>query len=229
MPKTSAKDVIDLVDSNDVQPPDKYPAWRKFRGVKRIMAEYKALHSAIHNGESGVCSLWLPNETHATRWHLRMRDFDETTPGGKALNGDLRELRRRYPNDPNTQLCAVTFEVLFPLTYPHDPPFLRVVTPKMVWYTGHVTAGGSVCLEFLTPHGWNPDLSIGSILETVKHAVVTVEAVVVRTQFGPGGVAGPLRVDLQKQYASAPNQFYSEGQARAAFDRAVQHHSRVGW
>ena len=44
-----------------------------------------------------------------------------------------------------------------------------------------------------------------------------------------GGIAGPLRVDLNRQYCHAPNTEYSEGQARAAFDRAVAHHARNGW
>jgi len=43
-------------------------------------------------------------------------------------------------------------EISFKLSYPADPFFLRVVSPRCVWYTGHVTAGGSVCIESLT-HG----------------------------------------------------------------------------
>ena len=207
---------------------DKDPPWTKLRGVKRVLAEYRALHAAIATGESGVRDLSLPRESNAFVWRLAMRDFDESTPGGSVLNEDLAELAKQYPHDQACQKRQVTFEVVFPHRYPHDPPFLRVVTPKMVWYTGHVTAGGSVCLEMLTPQQWRPQYSIQSILETVKHAVVTVTPVVVKTAFG-GGIAGPLRVDLNRQYCHAPNTEYSEGQARAAFDRAVAHHSRNGW
>jgi ubiquitin-conjugating enzyme E2 Q len=207
---------------------DKDPPWRRLRGVKRVVAEFRALQRSIADNESGVCHLSLPNERDACRWRLRMRDFDSSTPGGAALNDDLQELRRRRGDDPNAT-DAVTFEARFPVTYPNEPPFVRVVKPRMVWYTGHVTAGGSVCVEFLAPHAWRPELSIASIFETLKHAVVSVEPAVVKTQSGPGGVAGPLRVDLAGKYCSDPNREYSEREAKAAFERSLAHHARNGW
>jgi ubiquitin-conjugating enzyme E2 Q len=40
-----------------------------------------------------------------------------------------------------------------------------------VWYTGHVTAGGSICIEALTlsggPNGWNAALCVESVLNLV--------------------------------------------------------------
>jgi hypothetical protein len=60
--------------------------------------------------------------------------------------------------------------------YPTSPFFLRVVSPRMVMYTGHVTAGGSICIEALVPtgtqHGWQP--------------TYTVEGMLVRREGGPG-------------------------------------------
>lgn len=38
-----------------------------------------------------------------------------------------------------------------------DPPFVRVVGPKFAFHTGHVTVGGSICTEELTPQGWKSD------------------------------------------------------------------------
>ena len=55
--------------------------------------------------------------------------------------------------------------------YPARPFFLRVVTPRCVWYTGHVTAGGSICIETLTlsggPNGWTSALCVESVLNLV--------------------------------------------------------------
>ena len=55
--------------------------------------------------------------------------------------------------------------------YPAQPFFLRVVTPRCVWYTGHVTAGGSICIEALTlsggPNGWTSALCVESVLNLV--------------------------------------------------------------
>jgi hypothetical protein len=42
--------------------------------------------------------------------------------------------------------------------YPTQPFFVRVITPRCCFYTGHVTAGGSICIEALVttggPGGW---------------------------------------------------------------------------
>lgn len=56
-----------------------------------------------------------------------------------------------------------------------------------------------------------------------------MERVVIKTASGPGGVAGPLRVDLEGQYSHSPMVPYSEGEARAAFQRSLAHHRRHGW
>ena len=55
--------------------------------------------------------------------------------------------------------------------YPAQPFFLRVVSPRCVWYTGHVTAGGSICIEALSlsggPNGWTSALCVESVLTLV--------------------------------------------------------------
>ena len=55
--------------------------------------------------------------------------------------------------------------------YPAQPFFLRVISPRCVWYTGHVTAGGSICIEALTlsggPNGWSSALCVESVLNLV--------------------------------------------------------------
>ena len=208
----------------------KDPPWSAMRGVKRVVSEYAALSKSIADGESGLCDLSLLDERDACVWRLRMRDFDTSTSGGAALNADLRELVARYGSTDPSVTDAVTIEVRFPyVAYPREPPFVRVVFPRAKLYTGHVTAGGSVCVEILAPHAWRPETSIASVLETLKHAFVSVEPAVVKTRFGPGGVAGPLRVDLDAEFCASPVAEYSEREAKAAFERSLDHHARNGW
>ena len=208
----------------------KDPPWSAVRGVKRVVSEYAALSRSIADGESGLCDLSLLDERDACVWRLRMRDFDTSTNGGAALNADLRELVARYRSVDPSVTDAVTIEVRFPYAaYPREPPFVRVVSPRCRWYTGHVTAGGSVCVEVLAPHAWRPETSVASVLETLKHAFVSVEPAVVKTRFGPGGVAGPLRVDLDAEFCREPLAEYSEREAKAAFERSLDHHARNGW
>jgi hypothetical protein len=47
----------------------------------------------------------------------------------------------------------ILLEILFPPRYPVDPPFVRVVYPRFAFHTGHVTWGGSLCLETLVNTG----------------------------------------------------------------------------
>lgn len=51
-------------------------------------------------------------------------------PGGHNLNADLAALQRRYGQG------KILMEILFPDSYPLDPFTLRVVRPRMAWYTG---------------------------------------------------------------------------------------------
>ena len=49
---------------------------------------------------------------------------------------------------------------------------------------------------------------------------------------GPGGMAGPLRVDLEGRWTRNANAVlleYSSHEAQAAFDRTAANHRRTGW
>lgn len=56
----------------------------------------------------------------------------------------------------------IEYEVLFSDDYPISPPFFRVVFPRFKYQTGHVTVGGSICMQSLTPSGWTSARSIES-------------------------------------------------------------------
>ena len=56
-------------------------------------------------------------------------------PGGRNLNSDLAALQRGYGQG------KIIMEILFPDSYPVDPFTLRVVRPRMTWYTGAAPAG----------------------------------------------------------------------------------------
>lgn len=91
---------------------------------------------------------------------LRQRHFSSDT----GLHEDLGRLSRDWPGGVD----HILLEVFFPRSYPRDPPFVRVVYPRFAWRTGHVTWGGSICLETLvntgSPSGYNPSLTFETIL-----------------------------------------------------------------
>ncbi len=75
----------------------------------------------------------------------------------KELKEDFLTRQKQY-NLPQ----EITYEVTFADSYPHDPVFIRVVTPRFKYQTGHVTVGGSICMESLTPTGWTSARSLES-------------------------------------------------------------------
>ncbi|MDR3549566.1 MAG: ubiquitin-conjugating enzyme E2 [Candidatus Pacebacteria bacterium] len=53
--------------------------------------------------------------------------------------------------------------MLFSQDFPYDPPFIRVVRPRFAFHTGHITVGGSICMEVLTKSGWTVAISLENL------------------------------------------------------------------
>ncbi|KAF7358472.1 UBIQUITIN-CONJUGAT-2 domain-containing protein [Mycena venus] len=85
-------------------------------------------------------------------WIVEMHSFDETLP-------IVKDLKREFPP-----------------TYPIGPPFLGIITPRFLPFIqgegGHVTGGGSICMDLLTSDGWLLSYSISAVLMQIKHAAL---------------------------------------------------------
>lgn len=118
--------------------------WKQMNGPRRIMAEFRHLGHQIDSGQFPQLSqLHLAKDDDMFRWRLKVKGFDGDQPAGAALNEDLRLLEEMHGQD------HLLLEIQFPSgdAYPLQPFFLRVVSPRCVMYTGHVTAGGSICIK----------------------------------------------------------------------------------
>jgi len=199
----------------------KAPPWEGKRGTQRMFAEFRALQK--WEGSPRVYDAEMVMD-QANVWRFKVKDFDNSVKGGKQLNKDLRELRGQD---------HILMEVRFPRDYPNKPFLLRCVSPRFVWYTGHVTAGGSICIEALTTTGgagaWRSSYCVESILNTVFTNMLHCEVTHIRTATGPGGKSGPLRVDLKCKHCRSPLHEYSLQEATSAFDRMLHHHAANGW
>jgi len=100
----------------------------------------------------------------------------------------------------------ILVELRFSKDYPFAPPFVRVVKPRFAFRTGHVTVGGSICMELLTNSGWNSTNDIESIL------------IQIRAEMTGGGAR--LDAGMSNTYE------YTESEAWDAFNRAAATH---GW
>jgi ubiquitin-conjugating enzyme E2 Q len=107
-------------------------------------------------------------------WHVKMFGFKGSNKKDdideKNIADDLTKYAKQHKQD------HILFEMTFPENYPYKPPFIRILTPRFVQYTGHVTIGGSICFELLTSSGWNPASSIEAILVQIRHQLIEGKA-----------------------------------------------------
>ena len=115
----------------------------------------------------------------------------------------------RWAERMNRPPCLV-FEIRFPTDYPTSVPFVRVVRPRFEFHTGHVTVGGSICTQMLTPSGWIP-MTTDALMRSVLATLYEGDA---RIQFRPD------------MHSPCPEKDYSFEEAKHAFDRVAHEH---GW
>ncbi|KAF9047184.1 hypothetical protein BDZ89DRAFT_1089351 [Hymenopellis radicata] len=130
-------------------------------------------------------------------WIVEMHSFDENIPIAKDMKAQ--------------RVNSIIFEIRFPAGYPLEPPFFRILTPRFLPFIhgggGHVTGGGSICMDLLTSDGWLPSYSMPAIIMQIKLAISNLE---------------PRPARLAKDW----NRDYSVQEALAGFKRAAQTH---GW
>uniref|UniRef100_A0A6C0HM66 UBC core domain-containing protein n=1 Tax=viral metagenome TaxID=1070528 RepID=A0A6C0HM66_9ZZZZ len=68
-------------------------------------------------------------------------------------------------------ISYIEIEITFKDNYPFEPPFIRVVYPHFKFHSGHITVGGSLCMEMLTNQGWSPTLNVENIITQIKMAI----------------------------------------------------------
>jgi len=129
-------------------------------------------------------------------WNVKLFGFDKGSELGKDMDSFKKKTGQEY----------ILLELRFSKDYPFAPPFVRVVRPRFAFRTGHVTVGGSICMELLTNSGWNSTNDIESILIQIRAEML----------------GGGARLDpgMSNTYE------YTEQEAWDAFFRAAQTH---GW
>jgi len=129
-------------------------------------------------------------------WDVKLFNFDKDCD----ISKDMIAYKKKSGQD------FILLELRFSKDYPFAPPFVRVVRPRFAFRTGHVTIGGSICMELLTNTGWNSTNDIESIL------------IQIRAELLSGGAR--LDAGLSDTYE------YSVSEAWDAFFRAARTH---GW
>ncbi|TDL29181.1 hypothetical protein BD410DRAFT_817396 [Rickenella mellea] len=99
------------------------------------------------------------------QWIVELHSFEEDLP----LTADLKKYN----------INSLVFEIRFPSEFPHSPPFFRIIKPRFLPFIqgggGHITGGGSICMDLLTADGWLPSYSISAVLLQIKLAISNPE------------------------------------------------------
>ncbi|CAK9076272.1 Ubiquitin-conjugating enzyme E2 Q2 (E2 ubiquitin-conjugating enzyme Q2) (Ubiquitin carrier protein Q2) (Ubiquitin-protein ligase Q2), partial [Durusdinium trenchii] len=102
-----------------------------------LMREMRAL-LALEGAESAKALEIEMVKESLYHWSVKM--FADGFPDG-PLRKELQSFAVQHPSGE----AAVVLEVLFPDSYPMQPPFIRIVRPRFQMHTGHITVGGSIC------------------------------------------------------------------------------------
>jgi ubiquitin-protein ligase len=157
---------------------------------KRLMIEYKQLMKKTV-AELGF-SIKLAEESNLRVWLICIPDTSLSNP---ELEAQMQKLGIPF----------LELEISFPEGYPIEPPFPRVIYPRFQSLTGHITVGGSICMEAISRSGWVPTTNMESLITQIK--IVLAE--------------GDAKID-----ESCSSRRYGLAEAKEAFQRAMATH---GW
>lgn len=165
------------------------------QATRLIAKEYMRFVRLQSRGENDGVTVSMPDEANGYRWAVAV-----TPPADTPLFGELAAYGNKYSEPAEIQM-----ELLFSPAFPMEPPFVRVVRPRFAFHTGHVTVGGSICIELLTSSGWSPAYTLESLLVQLRSLFVAGEA---------------------RLHPAEPHKAYNEVEAREAFRRVAAQH---GW
>jgi ubiquitin-protein ligase len=129
--------------------------------TKRLMREYKSLMQKDEK-ELGF-RIELINEDNLDLWKIYIKS------SGFEGNINIQKDMEKYG------IKEVELEFRFNENYPVQPPFVRIVAPRFIYRTGHITLGGSICMELLTNQGWDMTTSISTVITYIKSAIMDGE------------------------------------------------------
>jgi len=164
-------------------------------GNKRIMGELKKLmkNNDVLDKDSGLHYQveYDDSNMYLVRFNLPIDNFEP----GDELRKDLEKYNYN----------SIKMEIILPQRYPIEPPFVRLIKPRFKFMTGHITSGGSICMELLTNQGWTATTTMEKLLLIVKMNMA----------------AGGARLDTSQHYLE-----YSMSEAKSAYQRMLRSH---GW
>lgn len=157
-------------------------------GQKRLLRDFKNIQDACPNDIQSVELI----DSNIFKWLVNIKINKEDD---SLLYNDMKEKNINF----------IILELLFPEQYPIMPPFARIVLPRFKQITGHITEGGSICMDLLTNTGWSSSYCIENLVVLIKNMIVTGEG---------------------KLHDTKWNVMYDVEEAKKSFQRVIAYH---GW
>ena len=156
---------------------------------KRLMREYGLVSKS--DPEKLGFRVKMKDDSKLDVWFLEMFCVDN-----EKLQKQMEKLNIPF----------IEMEITFKENYPFEPPFVRIVYPHFVERKGHITIGGSFCVDILTTQKWSSANSIETLMIALKLIMLI----------------GNAEIDESK-----PNKRYNLEEAIDAFNRALKKHNWV--
>jgi ubiquitin-conjugating enzyme E2 Q len=138
--------------------------------LQKQLRQIIKLQMSTNAGDQRYWTLDLSRLDDLYTWYFTLGTFDPDIP----LSRDMRHFK----------IKAIHIQVKFGPQHPDTPPFVRIIKPRfMQWMNGgggHVTAGGSICIDMLTMKGWKKDITVDHILMVIHHALSDLDPVPAR-------------------------------------------------
>lgn len=168
---------------------------------KRIMGEIKKLHrgSGVYDKSSGmIYNFEVKDEANMNILTIEL-------PKDNFYDNDksFEQQSPIYKDMIKYNIEHIEFEIRLKEDYPFSPPFIRIVKPRFQYMTGHITLGGSICMELLTNQRWVPSFNIEKVMLMISQNILVGEA----------------RLDSNKYY-----QPYGYEESVSAFKRMLTNH-----
>ena len=193
-----------VLPKTQLLPPPEYATSSASKQLQREMRSLVSVQEDALRNNALADLGWFFHTEHITetgnlyQWIISLHSFPLDLPLAK----DMERVR----------VQEVLLEFRFAANFPLSPPFIRVIRPRFLPFMrgggGHVTGGGSICMELLTNDGWLPSSNIESVLLQVRMAMMNLEP-------------HPAKLD-----GVSSSKEYSVGEAVEAYIRACRAH---GW
>jgi len=122
---------------------------------KRLMSDFRKIQKCSQEH----IKINLRDEENLAIWDIMLTGF---VPGSRIEN-DMANYG---------YTSGLHMEVRFPEDFPNHPPFIRVISPRFEVMTGHVTSGGSICMEVLTNQGWRPTYCLENLMIDIQQMII---------------------------------------------------------